>query len=179
METTVASPSLEILKALIQAFGTIGAALIVGVIGTLGGAWITRRYSRERDRQDKESQWRTHAIELTKLDAQRLLKSWKPSTGKPLNPFILTFLANYRDLMELGQLTPKELYVKIIADRIARRDPPTETIKTEGGIASCDGGGSAGHPRIFLALQSGETIKCPYCNQEFAASCDFLKIEED
>jgi uncharacterized Zn-finger protein len=175
----VESASLEIWKVLIQAFGAIGAAIIVGVIGTLGGAWITKRYSRERDRQDKESQWRTHAIELTKLDAQRLLTSWNVRTDEPLHPFVLTFLANYRDLMELGRFTPKELYLKIRKDRIDTPNPPTEPRKTEGVTTSCAGGGPMGHPQIFLALQSGAPVKCPYCNQEFIASGSFSKIGED
>ena len=102
---------------LIQAIGTILAALIVGVAGGL----ISRHYARERDKQDKESQWRQHAIELTKLDLDRKIKSLPPDGLKSLRPSILDFLANYRDLQELGESTPKELYEKIINERMVQK----------------------------------------------------------
>jgi len=101
---------------IIQALGTIGAALIVGIAGGL----ISRHYARERDKQDKESQWRQHAIELTKLDLERKLRSQSPNGSRPLRPSILDFLANYRDLQELGNSTPRELYEKILKERIVQ-----------------------------------------------------------
>ena len=106
--------SADLIPNLIGAIGTILAALIVGVAGGL----ISHRYARERDQQDKESQWRQHAIELTKLDLERKLKSQPPETATPLRPSILDFLANYRDLQELGERTPRELYQKIMDTRI-------------------------------------------------------------
>jgi hypothetical protein len=106
----------EVAAALVQATGTVLAAVIVGVAGALIGG----RYSRARDRQDRESQWRQHAIELTKLDLERKLKTHQPGTDPPLRPSILDFLANYRDLQELGQLSPKDLYLKIEENRITR-----------------------------------------------------------
>lgn len=104
----------EVAAAIIGLIGTLLGALIV----VIAGGMITGRYARERDRQDKESQWRQHAIELTKLDIERKLKGHRPGTDPPLRPGILDFLANYRDLQELGKLTPKELYLKIEKDRI-------------------------------------------------------------
>jgi hypothetical protein len=105
----------EITKSVIQAVGTVSAALIVGVAGAI----VSRRYTRERDLQDKESQWRDHAIELTKLDLERKLKTRPASTTTPMRPSILDFLANYRDLKELGETnTPRELYNTIEARRI-------------------------------------------------------------
>jgi len=98
------------------ATGTILAAIVVGIIGGAIAAW----YQRRRDDQDKESEWRSHAIELTKLDAERKLKAWKE--GDSIRPFILDFLANYRDLQELDTKSPGELYSKILDDRITRRD---------------------------------------------------------
>lgn len=115
----------EILISLIGVFGniisataTILAALIVGI----AGAMIGQRYARERDRQDKESQWRQHAIELTKLDLERKIKTWPEEKKEHLRPTILDFLANYRDLQQLGEMSPKELYLKIIEDRIQSVD---------------------------------------------------------
>jgi hypothetical protein len=68
----------DTIQGILQAIGTIVAALIVGIAGSL----ISRRYARQRDKQDKESQWRQHAIELTKLDLQRKLESWPPERLK-------------------------------------------------------------------------------------------------
>ena len=104
----------EVLSSIISGVGAVLAALIIGVAGSL----ITRHYARERDRQDRESQWRQHAIELTKLDLERKLKAYDPKVHGSLRPTILDFLANYRDLQELGELSPKELYVKIKNERI-------------------------------------------------------------
>ena len=104
----------------IQAAGTLLAALVVAI----AGGWITGHYSRERDRQDKESQWRAHAIELTKLDLERKLRTMTPGKSSSIRPSILDFLANYRDLKELGARSPKELYTIIEKERIS--SPPQE-----------------------------------------------------
>jgi hypothetical protein len=121
-----------IAPSLIQAGGTVLAALAIGVAGGL----ISAKYSRERDRQDKESQWRTHAIELTKLDLQRRLWTLEHGAsgghgvtvpakdGEPPRPSILDFLANYRDLQELGARSPSDLYETILKKRI--KPPPAE-----------------------------------------------------
>lgn len=106
----------DIAAALLDAGGTILAALIVGVAGSV----ISRRYSRERDRQDKESQWRQHAIEITRLDLERKLGDRGAAASSRLRPCVMDFLANYRDLQELGQSSPKELYEKIEKERIQR-----------------------------------------------------------
>src|SRR5687767_14068767 len=92
-----ASPKdlVEIAKVTIGALGPIIAALIVGIAGAL----ITNHYARERERiereavnnrhqsdlaaiqqrhdLDKESEWRSHAVELAKLEMQRKLEAWK------------------------------------------------------------------------------------------------------
>jgi len=104
----------KLLGSIISALGTVVAALIVGGIGT----YITGRHARRRDEQDRESQWRAHAIELSKLDLERKSKSIKAGEQARLRPSILDFLANYRDLKELGTRTPAELYEKIKAHRI-------------------------------------------------------------
>ena len=104
----------QIVAGLITAGGTILGALIVGIAGTI----ISRRYTRARDLQDRESQWRSHAIELTKLEVQRKLACRLADDPRP-RPAILDFLANYRDLQELGSKTPRELYETIEANRIS------------------------------------------------------------
>jgi len=114
-------------NSLIEALGTIFAAAIVGIAGGL----ISHRYARERDKQDKESQWRQHAIELTKLDLERKLKSQPLESAKQLRPSILDFLANYRDLQELGERSPRELYEKIIKERIAHKEETEDSVKKE------------------------------------------------
>jgi hypothetical protein len=111
----------------IEAIGTVLAALAIGVAGGL----ISAKYQSRRDEQDKESQWRSHAVELTKLDLQRRLwtiehpeklgsRQEDVAIVEPPRPSILDFLANYRDLQELGTRTPRDLYETILRDRIKR-----------------------------------------------------------
>lgn len=121
---------IKFLGSLAQATGTVVAAFIIGVAGAL----ISRSYSRERDRQDKEAQWRSHAIELTKLDMQSKLATRDPKDQTRIRPSILNFLANYRDLQELGMVSPKDLYEKIIQNRINTKsnDPSTNTDQISG-----------------------------------------------
>jgi hypothetical protein len=116
----------QVLAGLITAGGTILGALIVGIAGTI----ISRRYTRARDLQDRESQWRSHAIELTKLEIQRKLACRSADDPRP-RPAILDFLANYRDLQELGSKTPRELYETIETNRISdtREKPDTLVAK--------------------------------------------------
>ncbi len=43
-----------------------------------------------------------------------------------------------------------------------------ETIVVETEVAACDGGGgSMGHPRVFLSLADKPAIDCPYCGRRF------------
>jgi len=110
---------LRLIGSMATAIGAVVAALIVGIAGNV----ISVRYSKERDKQQRESDWRNHAVELTKLDLQRKLASWTPDKG-PLRPTILDFLANYRDLQQLeysdseGTMSPADLYIRICNDRI-------------------------------------------------------------
>ena len=132
---------LELLKVAIGALGPVLAAVIAATAGVL----ITHRYTSLREKAerravnarhrkdlealqkrhdlDKESEWRSHAVELTKLEVQRKLEIWKATEvdkrHKP-RPAILDFLANYRDLVELDKSTPKALYLKILSDRITQ-----------------------------------------------------------
>jgi len=107
----------DVVSSLITGAATLLAAVIVGVFGAFIGAW----FSRQRDRQDRESQWRSHAVELTKLDLERKLKTRDPNDRQPLRPSILDFLANYRDLQELGELSPKDLYLRIQESRVSHQ----------------------------------------------------------
>ena len=106
--------------AVISAIGTLSAAVIVGIFGGL----ITWRYNKEKDRQEKELQYRSHAIELAKLDHERKLKVFESNPTKRLRPGILDFLANYRDLKELDHKSPRELYEIIEAQRISHAAEP-------------------------------------------------------
>lgn len=105
--------------------GALGAiAAFAGLLGALVTVFVTRFVLGPRDRQDREAEWRKHAIELSKLDLDRKLKTRAPDDTTPLRPSILDFLANYRDLQELGTKSPKELYLHIEEKRIAARAKP-------------------------------------------------------
>jgi uncharacterized Zn-finger protein len=166
--TTVPSPQPDHVSAVFAASGTVAAAFVVAVVGTIGAALIAARLQRKRNEQDRESQWRSHAIELTKLDAERLMRRAAPE--QVMRPFILTFLAIYRDLQELGTRTPAELYKKIIEDRV---NPPTGNrvnvlSETAPSVIACAGtreGG--GHPRVYLTVGSDEEVVCPYCSRRY------------
>lgn len=112
--------TLSFLGTFVTATASIIGAIIIAVLGTyLGKVWLGAR-----DKQDKEVEWRNHAIELTKLDLERKIKARSEADRSRLRPSILDFLANYRDLQELGTKTPKELYLKITESRIS--DPGSE-----------------------------------------------------
>lgn len=108
--------SSEQMKNLITALGVIIAAIVAGIFGTV----ISKAYLSRRDQQDREAQWRSHALELTKLDLERKLRTRQPDDKTPIRPSILDFLANYRDLQELGNITPGELYQRILDKRISQ-----------------------------------------------------------
>jgi len=42
---------------------------------------------------------------------------------------------------------------------------PTEIIHVDDPVAACDGGGGTlGHPRVFLRIEDG-FVMCPYCSR--------------
>lgn len=106
--------TLKLLGTVVTATASILGVIVAAILGKiLATLWLNAR-----DKQDKEVEWRNHAIELTKLDLERKIKTRKQDDHRPLRPCILDFLANYRDLQELGEFTPKELYLKIEQSRI-------------------------------------------------------------
>lgn len=107
---------LTALAAICGAIGAIFAALIAGLFGKL----VVTPFLSARDKQDREAEWRKHAIELAKLDLERKLRSGRDFKSEPLRPSILDFLANYRDLQELGTKSPGDLYSVIHSTRIKR-----------------------------------------------------------
>jgi hypothetical protein len=115
----------DMLDHMAQIPGALGAiAAFAGLLGALVTVFVTRFVLGPRDRQDREAEWRKHAIELSKLDLDRKLKTRAPDDITPLRPSILDFLANYRDLQELGTKSPKDLYLDIEEKRIAARAKP-------------------------------------------------------
>lgn len=110
----------ETLK-LIGTVVTAAAALIGAVLAAAIANLLSKRWLSARDRQDREVEWRKHALELTKLDLERKLKTRRRYDKTPIRPSILDFLANYRDLQELGTSSPKDLYEKILTSRISAR----------------------------------------------------------
>lgn len=153
----------ELLKVLEEAAKIPGAlaavAAVAGLIGTLAGAagtllgvLLSRFVLSPRDLQDREVEWRKHAVELTKLDLDRKIRTRPPGDTRSLRPSILDFLANYRDLQELGATTPKDLYLKIERDRIADNaqtpvaPKPAPTDRAAAGTGDADIVGPDGSP---------------------------------
>jgi hypothetical protein len=109
--------ALAAIVALASACGAVMSAIVTAVVGKV----IVTPFLSARDQQDREAEWRKHAIELTKLDLERKLRVRQPSDTTRLRPSILDFLANYRDLQELGDRSPRELYQLIETKRIANK----------------------------------------------------------
>lgn len=123
-ELTKLSPgALAAISAGLGAVATIVAALFTAILGK----FLVTPFLSARDKQDREVEWRKHAIELTKLDLERKLKSGRDFSRSPLRPSILDFLANYRDLQELGTTSPKALYTTILASRVKSAPPSSST----------------------------------------------------
>lgn len=114
---------LAVITALAGAIGAIFAALLTALLGKL----IVTPLLSARDKMDREVEWRKHALELSKLDLERMLKSGRDFKVHPLRPSIMDFLANYRDLQELGSKSPKELYLDI---KDKRTNPPPTVVPT-------------------------------------------------
>jgi hypothetical protein len=138
---TLSPGTLSIIVSVIGAIGAILGATIAGIIGKV----LVTPFLGARDRQDREIEWRKHAIELTKLDLDRKLKTRAATDTTPLRPSILDFLANYRDLQELGVRTPKDLYNIIKANRITTSAPKTGTTD-----ANLTGTGTGSGPSVAL-----------------------------
>jgi hypothetical protein len=104
--------------AAIAAFGGATGAILAAFISGLLGKLVVTPFLGARDKQDREVEWRKHALELTKLELERKLRSGRDFNAHPLRPSILDFLANYRDLQELSKKTPAVLYEEIVKNRI-------------------------------------------------------------
>jgi uncharacterized Zn-finger protein len=46
-------------------------------------------------------------------------------------------------------------------------DQESEAIVVESPAVACDGGGTLGHPRVFLRIGPAGEIVCPYCSRRF------------
>jgi hypothetical protein len=104
----------------ITAFAGASGAVIAAIITAIIAKFFVTPFLGARDKQDKEVEWRKHAIELTKLDLERKIKTRQPTDTRPLRPSILDFLANYRDLRELDNASPRDLFATIEAMRITQ-----------------------------------------------------------
>lgn len=112
--------TLTFLGVVVKAIASLLAVIIVGFFAKpFASIWLSAR-----DKQDKEVEWRNHAIELTKLNLEGRMKLRETDHTIALRPSILDFLANYRDLQELGAKSPKELYSIIESSRI-KKTPKT------------------------------------------------------
>lgn len=130
--------TLKFLATVVKSIASLIGIVITAILGKiLAGIWLSAR-----DRQDKEVEWRNHAIELTKLDLDRKIKTRPAESTQPLRPSILDFLANYRDLQELGEKSPKALYLRIEESRIKK--PATAEASTEANKSSQQDASEAG-----------------------------------
>jgi hypothetical protein len=136
------------LAAIVALAGACGA-ILSAIVTTIVGKFFVSPFLGARDRQDREVEWRKHAIELTKLDLERKLRTRNTSDTTPLRPSILDFLANYRDLQELGAKTPKELYQAIKTKRIS-----SETLAVTAATL-CDGTVNTDYPLTTLRTTGG------------------------
>jgi hypothetical protein len=118
----LSAPTLAAVVALAGATGAIIAAAI--------GRLVVTPFLGARDKQDREVEWRKHALELAKLDLERRLKTYIAGESQPMRPSILDFLANYRDLQELGTKTPRDLFIIIKDKRITRHPPAQAKVST-------------------------------------------------
>lgn len=113
---TLNPETLKFLATFVKSIVGLVGIIMTAILGRiLAGIWLSAR-----DKQDKEVEWRNHAIELTKLDLERKINARPKDASQPLRPCILDFLANYRDLQELGEKSPKDLYLKIEESRIKK-----------------------------------------------------------
>ena len=44
---------------------------------------------------------------------------------------------------------------------------PPEIIRVGQPQVACDGGGVLGHPKVYLSLERGGRVECPYCDRLF------------
>jgi len=42
-----------------------------------------------------------------------------------------------------------------------------ETIEVDDTRVACDGGGTLGHPRVYLEMGDETYVECPYCDRRF------------
>jgi uncharacterized Zn-finger protein len=48
------------------------------------------------------------------------------------------------------------------------QNEPPETIQVDDMRVACDGGGGPlGHPKVYLSLERGGRVECPYCDRLF------------
>lgn len=110
--------TVDFLGTLVTAGATLLGIVLTALVGKLvGSAWLSAR-----DRLDKEAEWRKHAIELTRLETEKKIARFNKDQTINLRPSILDFLANYRDLQELGTRSPRQLYDDIITKRTKKID---------------------------------------------------------
>ena len=58
-------------------------------------------------------------------------------------------------------------------------DPP-DTVVVDRKDVSCDGdGGALGHPRVYLTLERGGRVECPYCDRLFVLETGRATIGTD
>jgi len=157
------TPAIQISSAWIGLTGAVAGAALTS-IGALLGAVVTNRRNRRRDAQDRESEWRSHAVELAKVENERLIEARKNNPNIKLEPTIFNFLALYRDLHLLNDMTVEELYAKIVANNLIE---PKEEPTAVRAVAAC-AGPNDDHPKVFLAVDGSAT--CPYCSKKFVAS---------
>ena len=62
--------------------------------------------------------------------------------------------------------------VKGIQDDASSKASANVIVTNESRVACNGGGGTLGHPKIFITLGNDGRVTCPYCSREFVKSAD-------
>ena len=62
--------------------------------------------------------------------------------------------------------------VKDMQDDAATKSSANVIVTKQLRVACNGGGGTLGHPQIFLTLSTDGRVTCPYCSREFVKSAD-------
>ena len=59
-----------------------------------------------------------------------------------------------------------------ISDDAAKKSSANVIVTNQSRVACNGGGGSLGHPQIFLTLGNDGRVMCPYCSRVFVKAAD-------
>ena len=59
-----------------------------------------------------------------------------------------------------------------LQDDAVKKSSADVILTNQSRVACNGGGGTLGHPQIFLTLGNDDRVTCPYCSREFVKSTD-------